>query len=104
MYVSQVVIIQLTQLYVYFEPDNDILGSLTFPLNMVQRLQPTFLLPRVRGPMFTPGRVPVNVHGILTSFPGPPEFDSPPLPSTFKYLQPGFKTQRQYATFSLVFI
>lgn len=39
--VSQVVILQLTQLYVCFEPDNDILGNPTFPLHMVQRLQPT---------------------------------------------------------------
>ena len=81
-----------------------ILLSLLTWCNVSNLLLCHILLPRVRGPMFSPGRVPVNVHGILTSFPGPPEFDSPPLPSTFKYLQPGFKTQRQYATFSLVFI
>jgi len=42
--VSQVGIIQLTQLYVYFVPD-DFLGNSTFPLHMVQRLQPTFVPP-----------------------------------------------------------
>lgn len=81
-----------------------ILLSLLTWRNVSNLLLCHILLPRVRGPMFSPGRVPVNVHGILTSFPGPPEFDSPPLPSTFKYLQPGFKTQRQYATFFLWFL
>ena len=81
-----------------------ILLSLFTWCNVSNLLLCHILLPRVRGPEFSPGRVPVNVHGVLTSFPGPPEIDSPPLPSTFKYLPSGLKTQRQYATFSLVLI
>ena len=92
-----IAIIQLTQLYIYFEVDNGIPGDSTFPLHMVpcpQTMSPKamscFCCLRDSGPIFSPSWMCIDAHSTLSSS---REFHTPSL-LNFKCFQLVFKIQR----------
>lgn len=102
-----IAIIQLTQLYIYFEVDNGIPGNSTFPLHMVpcpQTMSPKamscFCCLRDSGPIFPPSWMCIDAHSTLSSS---RECHTPSL-LNFKCFQLVFKIQRSYAKSSLVLI
>lgn len=98
-----IAIIQLTQLYIYFEVDNGIPGNSTFPLHMVpcpqtmsQKPCLAFVALEIVAPFFHQ----VECVLMLTA-PSAPLVSFTPLPCSTSNV---FKIQRSYAKSSLVLI